>query len=314
MRTCDEIQGLGILDFAFRGSKMQVMPAFNRELAETDCVGCGQCRAVCPTGAISIRQDVDPVWKALADKNIRVVAQIAPAVRVAIGDKFGIPKGENTLGRLVAALRHMGFDEVYDTNFGADLTVMEESAELLERLKSGKNLPLFTSCCPGWVKFCENRYPEFRENISTCRSPQAMFGALLKEEARMKAAEAEKRRTKPPQDGCDLDYAMYGKKAEIKRPEHFTEGQQDVDYVLTTTEVTRMIKEAGIDLSQIEPEALDMPFGLSSGAAAIFGVTGGVTEAVLRRLVHSSRMEDLQDISFTGIRGIEGIKRSLHPA
>lgn len=192
VRTCDEIQGLGILDFAFRGSKMQVMPAFNRELAETDCVGCGQCRAVCPTGAISIRQDVDPVWKALADKNIRVVAQIAPAVRVAIGDKFGIPKGENTLGRLVAALRHMGFDEVYDTNFGADLTVMEESAELLERLKSGKNLPLFTSCCPGWVKFCENRYPEFRENISTCRSPQAMFGALLKEEARMKAAEAEK--------------------------------------------------------------------------------------------------------------------------
>lgn len=185
-------RGLGILDFAFRGSKMQVMPAFNRELAETDCVGCGQCRAVCPTGAISIRQDVDPVWKALADKNIRVVAQIAPAVRVAIGDKFGIPKGENTLGRLVAALRHMGFDEVYDTNFGADLTVMEESAELLERLKSGKNLPLFTSCCPGWVKFCENRYPEFRENISTCRSPQAMFGALLKEEARMKAAEAEK--------------------------------------------------------------------------------------------------------------------------
>lgn len=192
VRTCDEIQGLGILDFAFRGSKMQVMPAFNRELAETDCVGCGQCRAVCPTGAISIRQDVDPVWKALADKNIRVVAQIAPAVRVAIGDKFGIPKGENTLGRLVAALRHMGFDEVYDTNFGADLTVMEESAELLERLKSGKNLPLFTSCCPGWVKFCENCYPEFRENISTCRSPQAMFGALLKEEARMKAAEAEK--------------------------------------------------------------------------------------------------------------------------
>ncbi len=135
VRTCDEIQGLGILDFAFRGSKMQVMPAFNRELAETDCVGCGQCRAVCPTGAISIRQDVDPVWKALADKNIRVVAQIAPAVRVAIGDKFGIPKGENTLGRLVAALRRMGFDEVYDTNFGADLTVMEESAELLERLK-----------------------------------------------------------------------------------------------------------------------------------------------------------------------------------
>ena len=310
VRTCDEIQGLGILDFAFRGSKMQVMPAFNRELAETDCVGCGQCRAVCPTGAISIRQDVDPVWKALADKNIRVVAQIAPAVRVAIGDKFGIPKGENTLGRLVAALRRMGFDEVYDTNFGADLTVMEESAELLERLKSGKNLPLFTSCCPGWVKFCENRYPEFRENISTCRSPQAMFGALLKEEARMKAAEAEKEGRSLRKTVVISIMPCTAKKAEIKRPEHFTEGQQDVDYVLTTTEVTRMIKEAGMDLSQIEPEALDMPFGLSSGAAAIFGVTGGVTEAVLRRLVHSSRMEDLQDISFTGIRGIEGIKEA----
>ena len=310
VRTCDEIQGLGILDFAFRGSKMQVMPAFNRELAETDCVGCGQCRAVCPTGAISIRQDVDPVWKALADKNIRVVAQIAPAVRVAIGDKFGIPKGENTLGRLVAALRHMGFDEVYDTNFGADLTVMEESAELLERLKSGKNLPLFTSCCPGWVKFCENRYPEFRENISTCRSPQAMFGALLKEEARMKEAEAEKEGRSLRKTVVISIMPCTAKKAEIKRPEHFTEGQQDVDYVLTTTEVTRMIKEAGMDLLQIEPEALDMPFGLASGAAAIFGVTGGVTEAVLRRLIHSSRMEDLEEISFTGIRGIEGIKEA----
>ena len=238
------------------------------------------------------------------------MAQIAPAVRVAIGDKFGIPKGENTLGRLVAALRRMGFDEVYDTNFGADLTVMEESAELLERLKSGKNLPLFTSCCPGWVKFCENRYPEFRENISTCRSPQAMFGALLKEEARMKAAEAEKEGRSLRKTVVISIMPCTAKKAEIKRPEHFTEGQQDVDYVLTTTEVTRMIKEAGMDLSQIEPEALDMPFGLSSGAAAIFGVTGGVTEAVLRRLVHSSRMEDLQDISFTGIRGIEGIKEA----
>ena len=231
VRTCDEIQGLGILDFAFRGSKMQVMPAFNRELAETDCVGCGQCRAVCPTGAISIRQDVDPVWKALADKNIRVVAQIAPAVRVAIGDKFGIPKGENTLGRLVAALRHMGFDEVYDTNFGADLTVMEESAELLERLKSGKNLPLFTSCCPGWVKFCENRYPEFRENISTCRSPQAMFGALLKEEARMKAAEAEKEGRSLRKTVVISIMPCTAKKAEIKRPEHFTEGQLSLIHI-----------------------------------------------------------------------------------
>ena len=186
VRTCEEIQGIGVLDFAFRGSKMQVMPAFNRDLAHTDCVGCGQCRAVCPTGAITIKQDYHEVWKVLSDKNTRVVVQIAPAVRVAIGDKFGIPKGENSLGRLVAALRRMGFDEIYDTNFGADLTVMEESKELVERLESGENLPLFTSCCPGWVKFCENKHPEMAKHLSTCRSPQSMFGAVIKEEANEK--------------------------------------------------------------------------------------------------------------------------------
>ena len=310
VRTCDEIQGLGILDFAFRGSKMQVTPAFNKDLAQTDCVGCGQCRAVCPTGAISIKQNVEPVWVALADKNIRVVAQIAPAVRVAVGDKFGIKKGENTLGRLVAALRRIGFDEVYDTNFGADLTVMEESKELVERLESGENLPLFTSCCPAWVKFCENRYPEFRKNISTCRSPQEMFGALLKEEARMNAAKEREEGREPGKTMVVSIMPCTAKKAEITRPEHFTDGEQNVDYVLTTTEITRMIQEAGIDLAQVQPEALDMPFGLSSGAGAIFGVTGGVTEAVLRRLINSSRAEDLEEISFSGIRGVDGIKEA----
>lgn len=310
VRTCDEIQGLGILDFAFRGSKMQVTPAFNKDLAQTDCVGCGQCRAVCPTGAISIKQDVEPVWAALSDRNTRVVAQIAPAVRVAVGDKFGIKKGENTLGRLVAALRRIGFDEVYDTNFGADLTVMEESKELVERLETGENLPLFTSCCPAWVKFCENRYPEFRKNISTCRSPQAMFGALLKEEARMNAEKDKAEGREPKKTVVVSIMPCTAKKAEIKRPEHFTDGEQDVDYVLTTTEITRMIQEAGIDLAQVQPEALDMPFGLSSGAGAIFGVTGGVTEAVLRRLVGSSHAEDLEEISFSGIRGVDGIKET----
>ncbi len=310
VRTCDEIQGLGILDFAFRGSKMQVTPAFNKDLAQTDCVGCGQCRAVCPTGAISIKQNVEPVWAALADKNIRVVAQIAPAVRVAVGDKFGIKKGENTLGRLVAALRRIGFDEVYDTNFGADLTVMEESKELVERLESGENLSLFTSCCPAWVKFCENRYPEFRKNISTCRSPQEMFGALLKEEARMNAAKEREEGREPGKTMVVSIMPCTAKKAEITRPEHFTDGEQNVDYVLTTTEITRMIQEAGIDLAQVQPEALDMPFGLSSGAGAIFGVTGGVTEAVLRRLINSSRAEDLEEISFSGIRGVDGIKEA----
>ena len=310
VRTCEEIQGLGILDFAFRGSKMQVTPAFNKDLAQTDCVGCGQCRAVCPTGAISIKQNVEPVWAALADKNIRVVAQIAPAVRVAVGDKFGIKKGENTLGRLVAALRRIGFDEVYDTNFGADLTVMEESKELVERLGSGENLPLFTSCCPAWVKFCENRYPEFRKNISTCRSPQEMFGALLKEEARMNAEKDRAEGKEPKKTMVVSIMPCTAKKAEITRPEHYTDGEQNVDYVLTTTEITRMIQEAGIDLAQVQPEALDMPFGLASGAGAIFGVTGGVTEAVLRRLVNSSRAEDLEEISFSGVRGVDGIKEA----
>lgn len=304
VRTCEEIQGLGVLDFAFRGAGMQVTPAFNKNLAETDCVGCGQCRAVCPTGAISINSNVHSVWAALSDKNIRVVVQIAPAVRVAIGDKFGIRKGENTLGRLVAALRRIGFDEIYDTNFGADLTVMEESKELAERLESGENLPLFTSCCPAWVTFCEKKYPEFKENISSCRSPQGMFGALIKEEARMNA-EKDKRKTI-----VVSVMPCTAKKAEIKRPDYFTEGAQDIDYVLTTTEVTRMIQEAGIDLSQVQPEAMDMPFGIASGAGAIFGVTGGVTEAVLRRLTDSNRSEDLEAISFTGVRGVDGIKEA----
>lgn len=304
VRTCEEIQGLGILDFAFRGSKMQVMPAFNKPIAETDCVGCGQCRVVCPTGAITIKQNIHPVWLALADRNTRVVVQIAPAVRVAVGDKFGIPKGENALGQLVAALRRMGFDEIYDTNFGADLTVMEEAKEFVERVEAGENLPLFTSCCPAWVKFCENRYPELRKNISTCRSPQEMFGALIKEEARMNKEDTRKTMVVSIMP-CTA------KKAEILRPEHYTDGEQNVDYVLTTTEITRMIKEAGIDLSRMPSEALDMPFGLSSGAGAIFGVTGGVTEAVLRRLMDSSSEDVLEEISFTGIRGTEGIKEAV---
>lgn len=304
VRTCDEVQGMGVLDFAFRGSNMKVMPAFNRIMADTDCVGCGQCRTVCPTGAITIKQNISPVWKHISEKDTRVVVQIAPAVRVAIGDKFGIPKGENSLGKLVAALRRMGFDEIYDTNFGADLTVMEESQELLERLTSGENLPLFTSCCPGWVKFCENRFPELRKHISSCRSPQQMFGAVLKEDARVNPKEGKK-------TVVVSIMPCTAKKAEIGRPEHFTDGEQDVDYVLTTTEITRMIQEAGIDLNTLEPEALDMPFGIASGAAAIFGVTGGVTEAVLRRLINDDSQQAIREISFTGVRGTKGLKEAV---
>ncbi len=304
VRMCEEIQGLGILDFVSRGSKMHVTTAFDRPLSATECVGCGQCRIVCPTGAILIKRDMDPVWKDLADKNKIVVAQIAPAVRVAIGERFGLPEGENVIGLLVAALRRLGFDRVYDTNFGADLTVMEESKEFQERLASGGKLPLFTSCCPAWVKYCEQKYPEFKDNLSTCKSPQEMFGALLKEEARANADKESRKTVVVSIMPCSA------KKAEIKRPEHFTAGEQDVDYVLSTVEVSRMIREAGLDLSNLKPEAMDMPFGLASGGGAIFGVTGGVTEAVLRRLVGSHGQETLEFISSTGIRGEDGIKEA----
>lgn len=303
VRTCAEIQGLGIIDFVNRGSKMRVSTAFGRPLSETACVGCGQCRVVCPTGAITVNQNIHPVWEALADRNTKVVVQIAPAVRVAIGDKFGLPKGENALGKLVAALKLMGFDQVYDTNFGADLTVVEEAAELVEKIKEG-DLPLFTSCCPAWVKFCEEKYPDLKKHISSCRSPQQMFGAVLKEESRMDTSSDKKKTVVVSIMPCTA------KKAEILRPEHYTDGEQNVDYVLTTTEITRMIKEAGIDLAQIKPDAMDMPFGLSSGGGAIFGVTGGVTEAVLRQLVDSYNPDDLEMIKLTGIRGNDGIKEA----
>ncbi len=304
VRTCDEIQAVGAIDFAYRGSKMEVTPAFGKELNETDCVGCGQCRVVCPTGAISVRTNVTDVWKAIEDPNIRVVAQIAPAVRLAVGDKFGFPKGTNTMGKLVAALRMMGFDKVYDTNFAADLTVVEESKELAERLEKNENLPLFTSCCPGWVKFCETKYPEFAGNISTCRSPQGMFSAVAKEYFAKTDEEEGKKTFVVSIMPCTA------KKGEIERPDNFTDGRQDTDKVLTTIEVIRMIRQAGIKFEEIESEAPDMPFGMASGAASIFGVTGGVTEAVLRHVSASKGHEVISQLSFSGVRGEEGIKET----
>jgi len=304
VRMCHEVQGVGVLGFAQRGSKLQITTPFNRDLSETECVGCGQCRVVCPTGALVIKRDVDNVWAALEDPNVRVVAQIAPAVRVAVGEYFNLEDGTNALGQLVTAMRDMGFDAVYDTDLGADLTVIEEANELVERLTSGENLPLFTSCCPAWVKFCENRYPEFRKHISTCRSPQQMFGAVIKEEARMNA-ETEKRKTV-----MVSIMPCTAKKAEIHRPEHFTDGEQDVDFVLTTSEIAEMIQTAGIDLKNVTPEALDMPFGMASGAAAIFGTTGGVTEAVLRYLTNSIKTEDMEAIKFSGVRGNDSVKEA----
>lgn len=304
VRTCDEIQGVGAIDFANRGSRMEVMPAFNKKLAETDCVGCGQCASVCPTAAISIRTNVTQIWNAIEDKNVRVVAQVAPAVRLAVGDHFGIPKGENSFGRLVEALRIMGFDAVYDTNFAADLTVLEESKEFVERLEKNEKLPLFTSCCPGWVKYCENKYPEFAENISTCRSPQGMLSAVVKEYFSEKDKEEGKRTVVVSIMPCTA------KKGEILRPDNFTDGRQDTDYVLTTVEIIRMIKQMGIQFEKLSGEAADMPFSIASGGGAIFGATGGVTEAVLRHLSGEKNYKTLNALSFTGIRGEEGIKET----
>lgn len=304
VRTCAEIQAVGAIDFANRGSKMEVMPAFNKGLGETDCVGCGQCRVVCPTAAISVKTNVTEVWDAIQDPNIRVVAQIAPAVRLAVGDKFGLPKGTNAMGKLVAAMRLMGFDKIYDTNFGADLTVMEESKELAERLEKNENLPLFTSCCPGWVKFCETKYPEFAGNISTCRSPQGMFSAVVKDYF-AKADEEEGKQT-----FVVSVMPCTAKKGEILRPDNFTDGRQDTDRVLTTIEIIRMIRQAGIKFDEIEGEAADMPFGVASGAASIFGVTGGVTEAVLRHLAKEKNYQTISQISFSGVRGSDGLKET----
>jgi len=316
VRMCDNVQNINAIDFAYRGTDAQVMPAFNKKIAETDCVGCGQCRVVCPTGAISIHTNIDVVWEALADKNTKVIAQIAPAVRVAIGDHFGYAKGENVMGKLVGVLHRLGFDEVYDTSYGADLTVVEESKEFIERFTSGQKMPLFTSCCPAWVKFCENRYPDLAKNLSTCRSPQQMFGAVIREYYKDPEKNGGKKIVSVSIMPCTA------KKEEILRPESSTNGKQDIDYVLTTTELITMIRKSGIRFENLEIEASDMPFGIGSGAGVIFGVTGGVTEAVLRRLREGHNRVEMDKIKFSGVRGEEGLKevefdyngRTIHAA
>ena len=316
VRMCDNVQSVNAIDFAYRGTKALVTPAFNKKIAETDCVNCGQCRVVCPTGAISINTNIEVIWDFLADKNTKVIAQIAPAVRVAVGDQFGLPRGENVMGKLVNVWHRLGFDEVYDTSYGADLTVIEESEELLERLASGENLPLFTSCCPAWVKFCENRYPDLAKNLSTCRSPQQMFGAVIREYYKDPEKNGGKRIVSVSIMPCTA------KKEEILRPESSTNGKQDIDYVLTTTELITMIRKSGIRFENLEIEASDMPFGIGSGAGVIFGVTGGVTEAVLRRLREGHNRVEMDKIKFSGVRGEEGLKevefdyngRTIHAA
>jgi len=281
VRVCREVQGIGAIDFAYRGPRTTVGPAFGKNLEEVDCVNCGQCVQVCPTGALTVRSQVDGVWKAIHDPEKLVVVQIAPAVRVALGEEFGLGAGEDATGKIAAALRRVGFAKVFDTVFTADLTAIEETVEFVGRLEAaaaGKEakLPLFTSCCPSWVKFCEQYHPDLLGNLSTCRSPQQMFGSLLKK------FYARKLGLEPNRVYSVSIMPCTAKKFEAQRPEFTTAGSPDVDAVLTTIEAGRMIKEAGVLLETLAPEALDSPFGLVSGAGVIFGATGGVAEAVLR--------------------------------
>lgn len=304
VRMCDEVQGVGVLGFAHRGSKIQVTPAFNKNLCDVECVNCGQCTTVCPTGALVVKNETEKVWQVLHNAKKRVVAQIAPAVRVAIGEEFGLPAGEITMGKVVAALRKLGFDEIYDTALAADVTVMEESKEFLERFERNENLPLFTSCCPGWVTFAEKRFPDLVENISTCRSPQQMFGAIIKEHFKKIDVKDDRETVMVSVMPCTA------KKYEAARPEYEAGGKRDVDMVITTQELAMMIKEAGIVFNELEQEAPDMPFGLASGAGVIFGVTGGVAEAVLRRFYSEKTASTLKELEFIGVRGMQGIKEA----
>ena len=307
VRICEEMQGMGILNFAHRGSDLQVMPAFDRKLADTNCISCGQCAAACPTGAITIRDEIGKAWRVLYDSGKRVVFQIAPAVRVAVGEAFGLEPGVNAIDKLVSALKMMGADEVYDTNFGADLTVMEESAEFLERLKKGGPFPMFTSCCPAWIKYLEKENPKYLKNVSTCKSPMQMFAAVLKDQYKKKDAE----------DGRTTYHIAImpctAKKMEAARPEFQHDGVRDVDLVLTTQEVIMMIKESGIRFTELEGEAPDLPFGMGTGAATIFGTTGGVAEAVARRVVEDKSKNTLQAIQFSGLRGSDVIREVSLP-
>lgn len=302
VRACGEIQGHSALDFANRGSKTVVTPAFNREMGCVDCVYCGQCSATCPTGALTIKNDIPKVWKALFDEKKTVVAQIAPAVRVAFGEEFGLPAGENTIGLIAAALKKVGFDKVFDTTFAADMTIMEEATEFLGRVQKGENLPLFTSCCPAWVRYAELKHPELLNNLSTCKSPQQMFGAIAKQYL------AKKYEIEPN----DLTVVSFmpctAKKAEIQRDEFSHDNYKEVDIVLTTQELIKLVKGAGIDMTTLEPIALDDPLGDLSGAGVIFGTSGGVLEAALRTAYEFATGKTLDAVDFTQARGLNKVK------
>jgi len=304
VRVCSEIQGIGAIDFAHRGHDVSVMPAFGKQLGDVECVNCGQCASVCPTGALTPKSEVDQVWALLADSTATVVVQIAPAVRVGLGECFGMQPGEITTGKIVAALKHLGFDQIYDTSFAADLTVVEEGTEVLKRKSDGGKFPMFTSCCPAWVKYAEQYFPDLLPNLSTCRSPQAMFGSLLKEllPAQLKV---ERRNLK-----VVAIMPCTAKKFEAQRPEFVVDGQQDVDQVLTTQELAHMIQSAGLMFNTLQPESFDMPFGFYTGAGVIFGNSGGVMEAVVRYAAEKVSGSKLERVEFQELRGDSGLREA----
>ncbi|HOT49943.1 MAG TPA: NADH-dependent [FeFe] hydrogenase, group A6 [Candidatus Hydrogenedentes bacterium] len=304
VRVCEEIQGVSAIDFIGRGSKTRVGTTFNAGLNVSNCINCGQCIMVCPTGALTEQSHIKEVLDALANPDMIVVGQHAPAVSVTLGEEFGLKPGADVDGLMTAALRQLGFQYVFDTSFTADLTIMEEGSELVKRIKEGGVLPMLTSCSPGWIKFVEQEYPDFIPNLSSCKSPQQMMGALVK------SFFAERRNIDPKKIFSVSIMPCTGKKFEMNREEMVHDGISDIDAVLTTRELAQIIRMRGINLNRLAPDAADTPFGERSTAGKLFGATGGVMEAAIRSAHFLITGKELKDLKVQPVRGLEGIKEA----